>query len=177
MSGVRKLYERFRLLIHEGAKFGTIGIIGVFIYNIVNHVLFNDYHVGPLKSATVAVIVTTIISYVANRYWSFKNRERTTVPRETVMFFLLNGIGLLIQWAVVGFTYYGLDQHGKLSNFVANNIGIVLGTLFRFWSYRKWVWAAPQPAPDGHEELDPVLTPGPGQGGGATQGDEAGRPH
>ena len=174
MSGVRRLYERFRLLIHEGAKFGIIGIIGFLIYNLVNSWLHFGLGVGPITSATVAVIVTTLISYVANRHWSFRHRERTTVPRETVMFFALNGVGLLIQWAVVGLTTYGLGDTSKPANFVANNVGIVLGTLFRFWSYRKWVWAAPRPAPEGHESLDPVLSPGPA---GATTGDEAGKPH
>ena len=185
MSGVRELYERFRLLIHEGAKFGIIGAIGVLVYNLVNGLLHFKLHMGPLTAATVAVIVTTITSYIANRYWSFRHRERTTVPRETVMFFALNGVGLLIQWAVVGLTFYGLGETGKVANVVANNIGIVLGTLFRFWSYRRWVWAAPRPAPQGHEVLEPALAaaknePAP-QVGLATPapptGDEAGKPH
>ncbi|MDA8321814.1 MAG: GtrA family protein [Actinomycetota bacterium] len=153
MSSARRLYERFRQLIHEGAKFGIIGIVGVVIYNLVDNALLS---LGPLKAATVAVIVTTLISYVANRYWSFRHRERTTVPRETVLFFALNGFGLLIQWAVVGFTYYGLGETGKLANFIANNIGIVLGTLFRFWSYRKWVWASKDETGE-HESLEPAL--------------------
>ena len=155
MGSARRLYERFRQLIHEGAKFGIIGIIGVFIYNLVDNALLS---IGPLKAATVAVVVTTIISYVANRYWSFRHRERTTVARETVMFFVLNGIGLLIQQAAVGLAYYGLGQHDRLTYNIANMIGIVLGTLFRFWSYRKWVWAAAVPAPEGHEEIEePML--------------------
>jgi putative flippase GtrA len=79
------------------------------------------------------------------------------------MFFALNGVGLLIQWAVVGLTYYGFDQTGKLANVVANNVGILLGTVFRFWSYRKWVWAAPQPAPAGHEAIEPALARASGQ--------------
>jgi putative flippase GtrA len=140
VSSVRELYERFRLLIHEGAKFGIIGAIGVLVYNLVNGLLHFKLHTGPLTAATVAVIVTTLTSYIANRYWSFRHRERTTVPRETIMFFALNGVGLLIQWALVGFTAYGLGETGKLANLVANNVGIALGTLFRFWSYRKWVW-------------------------------------
>jgi len=178
VSGVRRLYERFRLLIHEGAKFGIIGGIGVIVYNLVNGWLHFSLHRGPLTSATVAVVVTTLISYVANRYWSFRHRERTTVPRETVMFFALNGVGLLIQWAVVGFTYYGLGETGKLANVVANNIGIVLGTAFRFWSYRKWVWAAPQPAPAGHEAIEPALTGASGQVDQApSTADEARKPH
>jgi putative flippase GtrA len=174
VSSVRKLYERFRLLIHEGAKFGVIGIAGVIVYNLVNSYLHVHLKTGPLTAATVAVIVTTITSYIANRYWSFRHRERTTVPRETLMFFVLNGVGLLIQWAVVGFTYYGLGEHSTLSNFIANNVGIVLGTLFRFWSYRKWVWAAPHAAPEGHEELQPVLTTAPAQTQ-TTKPDEAGK--
>ena len=163
MSRVRELYERFRLLIHEGAKFGIIGAIGVVVYNLVNGWLHFHLHAGPLTAATVAVIVTTIVSYVANRYWSFRHRERSTVPRETVWFFALNGVGLLIQWAVVGFTYYGLGDTGKLANLIANNVGIVLGTLFRFWSYRKWVWTARRPAPAGHEAIEPAMTGASGQ--------------
>src|SRR6266704_3169554 len=125
VSGVRRLYERFRLLIHEGAKFGIIGGIGVIVYNLVNGWLHFSLHRGPLTSATVAVVVTTLISYVANRYWSFRHRERTTVPRETVMFFALNGVGLLIQWAVVGFTYYGLGETGEGAKFlIVGLIGI-----------------------------------------------------
>src|SRR5258708_13954206 len=133
---MRRLYERFRVLIHEGAKFGVIGAVGVVVYNLVNGWLHFSLRLGPLTSATIAVIVTTITSYVANRYWSFRHRERTTGPRETVMFFALNGVGLLIQWAGVGFTTYGLGETGKLAHVCAYNIGIALGQSFRFYSYR-----------------------------------------
>jgi len=57
---VRGLYERFRLLIHEGAKFGIIGGIGVIVYNLVNGWLHFTLHLGPLTSATVAVVVVRI---------------------------------------------------------------------------------------------------------------------
>jgi putative flippase GtrA len=181
VSGLRRLYERFRLLIHEGAKFGIIGIIGVVVYNLVNGLLHFKVGTGPLTAATVAVVITTIASYIANRYWSFRHRERTTVPRESLMFFVLNGVGLLIQWALVGFTVYGLGETGKVANLVANNLGIALGTLFRFWSYRKWVWAAPRPAPHGHEALEPALASTQQQADlpemGSPPGDEAGKPH
>jgi len=44
--------------------------------------------------------------------------------------------------ACIGFTYYVLGLTDHLSYNIALAIGIGLGTLFRFWSYRKWVWAA-----------------------------------
>jgi putative flippase GtrA len=154
---VRGLYTRFRQLIHEAAKFGVVGIIGVFITNGCYSLLHNGYGVGPVTSTTVATIVATAFSYVANRYWSFRHRERTGVARETLIFFVLNGVGLLIQDAVVGFNYYILgNQEDKLAGFIALNLGIAVATLFRFWSYRRWVWA---PRPDGGASV--VGQPGP----------------
>ena len=143
MTVVRALYDRFRQIIHEFAKFGVIGVIGLLITNIGYAVFHSKFGMGPVSSATVATIIATCVTYVGNRYWSFKHRERTSVAREGSIFFLLNGIGLLIQDAVVAFSYYILGLSGnKLAEFLALNVGIGLATLFRFWSYRRFVWAA-----------------------------------
>src|SRR5215472_18818641 len=139
---VRALYERFRQIIHEFAKFGVIGVIGLLITNIGYALLHSNFGMGPVTATTVATIVATSVTYVGNRYWSFKHRERTNVAREGIIFFTLNGIGLGIQDAVVAFNYYILSLGGnKLAEFLALNAGIALATLFRFWSYRKFVWA------------------------------------
>ena len=143
MKVVRALYERFRQIIHEFAKFGVIGVIGLLVTNAGYLLLHGKLGMGPVKATTIATIVATCVTYVGNRYWSFKHRERTSVPREGIIFFTLNGIGLLIQDAVVAFNYYILGfAHNKLAEFLALNAGIALATLFRFWSYRKFVWAA-----------------------------------
>jgi putative flippase GtrA len=141
---VRGLYERFRQLIHEAAKFGVVGVVGVLITNFGYVLLHSTFGTGPVTATTIATIVATAVSYVANRYWSFRHRERTSMAREGVIFFVLNGIGLLIQDAVVAFNFYILGYgHNKAAEFIALNVGIAIATLFRFWSYRKWVWAAP----------------------------------
>ena len=133
MTVVRALYERFRQIIHEFAKFGVIGVIGLLITNIGYALLHSKFGMGPVSATTVATIVATAVTYVGNRYWSFKHRERTSVPREGIIFFALNGIGLLIQDGVVAFNYYILDYSGnKLAEFLALNVGIALATVFRF---------------------------------------------
>ena len=143
MTVLRGLYVRFRQIIHEFAKFGIIGVIGLIITNS-GYLLLHSHGVGPVTSTTIATIVATTVAYIGNRYWSFRHRERTSVPREGLIFFVLNGIGLLIQDAVVAFNAYVLHlEHHKLAEFLALNIGIAIATLFRFWSYRKFVWAAP----------------------------------
>lgn len=139
---VRALYDRFRVIIHEFAKFGVIGVGGLLITNIGYAVLHSTLGWGPVKATTLATVVAAIVTYVGNRYWSFKHRERTNVAREGIIFLVLNAIGLGIQDAVVAFNYYILDYKGnKLAEFLALNVGIGLATLFRFWSYRKFVWA------------------------------------
>jgi putative flippase GtrA len=144
---VRGLYLRFRQLIHEAAKFGVVGAVGLFVTNAVYALMHETLGVGIITSTTIATIVATTVTFIGNRYWSFRHRERTGVARETVIFFVLNGIGLLIQDAVVGFNAYVLGyEHNRTAGFLALNCGIALATLFRFWSYRKFVWAAAPPA-------------------------------
>jgi putative flippase GtrA len=155
VSLVRALYGRFRQLIHEFAKFGVIGVIGLFITNGVYDVLYNHLGVGPVKSTTIATIIAAVVTYLGNRYWSFRHRERTGVLRETIVFLVLNGIGLLIQDAAVAVNYYilGLGTN-KAAGFVALNFGIAVATLFRFWSYRRFVWLSP-PAEGGGTAVRP----------------------
>jgi|SRR6266487_2118287 len=172
VDSARRLYERFRVLIHEGAKFGIVGLIGIVVNNLISHWMHYGMGAGPTTAAFIGGAVTTAMSYLGNRYWSFRHRERAGVGRETAMFFVLNGVGLAIQSATVALVTHGLQMNSRVDYAIALNLGIVLGTLFRFWSYRKWVWAEPQAAPAAHEVLEPALAAS-GSGIGAT-GEEAG---
>jgi putative flippase GtrA len=175
VSYVRGLYERFRQLIHEGLKFAIVGMIGVIITDGGANLLRAHYHMGWLSATVISTLVATCFAYVASRYWTFRNRVRTTVRRETVQFFVLNGIGLIIQLVPLAFTTHVLDKTASLPANIALALGIILGTLFRFWSYRKWVWTSAEPAgPPAAESLEElVLTPPPGAA--ASSGDEAGQ--
>ncbi len=123
--------------------FGTVGAIVFVVATVGTNLLHFQAGLGPLISNVIASIVATFVSFAGNRYWTFRHREGSTMAREYVVFFLLNALGLGIQLACIWFTYYRLGLHGKLEYNVALIVGIGLGTLFRFWSYRKWVWLAP----------------------------------
>jgi putative flippase GtrA len=172
------LYERFRHLIHEALKFGFIGGLGFIVTEVGTNVLHFKFNVGPLTSIVIASIVATIVTYLGNRYWTFRHREGSGVGREYVIFFVLNAVGIGIQLAVEGFTYYALNLRDGLPFNIALALGIGLGTLFRFWSYRKWIWRAKVlVSPLGHEQLEPAGAAGlraPGQARG-TSGDDPGR--
>jgi hypothetical protein len=54
----------------------------------------------------------------------------------------------------------GAGLQGKIWYNLANLCGIGLGTLFRFWSYRKWVWRTQEPTDGvpaaGHHPVSPA---------------------
>jgi len=148
---VNTVYRRFQLLIHEGAKFLVIGGIGFVVTIGGADILHFDVGLGKYTSITVATIIATVVTFIGNRYWTFRHREGKGTSHETVMFFVLNGVGLLIQYACIGMIQDVMGLQGKLWYTVANLIGTAIGTLFRFWSYRKWVWHAQPASPEAAE--------------------------
>jgi putative flippase GtrA len=143
----------WHILLKELSAFGVVGLVNL----LVDIGLFNALHfgagVGPLTSKVMSTATATTSAYFMNRHWSFSHRARTGLAREYTMFFLLNGIALVMGLLVLGVTRYGLGLTDKLSINIANLVGIGFGTVFRFWSYKRWVFpsqprtvAAEQPA-------------------------------
>jgi putative flippase GtrA len=145
VRSIHALYERFRQLVHEAAKFGIVGGTATLLTLGGADALHLGLGVDGFTSLAVATLVATVFSYLANRFWTFRHRESAAgTPRETTIFFVLNAIGLLIQECFIWAARYGLGLKGGLWYNAALIVGIGFGTLFRFWSYRKWVWVAPQ---------------------------------
>ena len=137
MSSIRTLYMRFRQLIHEGFKFLVIGAVGfILTFGVANAL----HPIGKYKAITVATILATVITYLGNRYWTFAHRQGKGTTRDSIMFFVLNGVGLLIYYACIGVIDLAGLGHSVAWYNVALVVGTGLGTLFRFWSYRKWIW-------------------------------------
>ncbi len=145
VSLVSSLYARFRLLASELGKFGVVGLLAFVVTDAGTNLLHFRAGQGPLTANVIATVVAMAVSYAGNRYWTFRDRQRSGVRREGILFFLLNAVGLAIQLACLGFAAYLLGLHGKLSYNVALVAGILLATLFRYWSYRTWVWRAQPP--------------------------------
>lgn len=130
----------------ELAKFGAIGAISYVIdVGIFNGLRFASdeglLHDKPLTAKAISVAVATTFAYFGNRFWTFKHRARTSFRREYVLFFALNGVAMAIALFCLWMSHYVLNYTTPLAdNISANVIGLVLGTVFRFWGYRKWVF-------------------------------------
>ena len=142
----------------EVAKFGTVGavafVIDVGLFNVLRAGVLSD---SPLTAKTISVIVATTFAFIANRNWTYGDRARTGYGRETVLFFATNAAALLISWGCLAFTHYLLGLDSQLADNISGNIiAVGLGTLFRFWVYRTWVF--PSDVPVAAPESDPAPT-------------------
>ena len=147
MQLLRRAYDRFASLLHEVAKFGTVGAAAFVIDFGTTNLARYGLHLGPLTSKVIATVVAATFAYLANRYWTWRDREQSGLAREYFLFFILNGIGLLISLLVIGFVEYTLKLTDPVSYNTSIIIGTILGTLFRFWSYKRWVFLAPEAPP------------------------------
>jgi len=143
-TGLRhRLEARVRGVFSELSKFGTVGaisfVVDLTVFNTVLLVLDK-----PLTAKIISTLFSATNAFLLNRAWSFKHRQRTSMRREYGLFFLLNVIGLSIALLCLFTSHYVLGFESRLAdNIAANGVGLVLGTAFRFWSYRRFVWAAP----------------------------------
>ena len=147
MPLVRLLPERWQKFIHEALKFGLVGGINTAInYAVFNALALTIFVDGQLKATVIATVVATITSYLMNRHWTYRDRPKSAMQREYALFFLFNGVGLLIELGVLAAAKYGLGMTSLLALNVAKTGGVVLATLFRFWSYRTFVFQPAAPA-------------------------------
>ena len=155
MNLFHDVYARFRVLIHEVAKFGVVGALA-FALTVV---LFNLFHSGAgmdaILATTLANALATVFAFVGNKFWAFRHRKGSHWRRETTLFFVFNGIGILITDGVVAAVQHGLGRTDNLSLNVANIIGVGLATLFRLYCYRRWVFLYAEKEAPAAEQLEP----------------------
>jgi len=143
---VRRIYATFQTLIHEIAKFGVIGAIAYVFTVAVSNALHLGLKIGPLTSLGVAMILAATMSYFANRHWTWRHKERTGLRRELPLFLGLSIVGFVLTEIPVAFSEYVLHLHSALAyNISGNLIGTGLGTIWRFWSFKRWVFLEPEP--------------------------------
>jgi putative flippase GtrA len=168
-TGLRsRLWGRGRALIRELGKFGTVGgisfAIDVAIFNVL---LQADYE--TLIAKTISTVIATTVAFAGNRFWTWRDRAHTHMARQYTMFFVLNAIGLGIGLACLAISHYGLGQLSPVfqtqlaDNISGQLVGTAAGSLFRFWSYRRFVFPAATPpgTPSRQEHRAAGVTPPP----------------
>ncbi|WP_217208696.1 GtrA family protein [Streptomyces sp. AC550_RSS872] len=138
-SAVRQRFDR---LVREVAKFGAVGgaglLVNLLVFNLVRHV--TDLQV--VRASVIATVVAIIFNYLGFRYFTYRDRDKSRRTKELGLFLLFSVVGLVIENGVLYAATYGFGWDTPLQSNVFKFLGIGVATLFRFWSYRTWVFRA-----------------------------------
>jgi len=155
-TGLREhLRSSWRILLKEVTAFGVVGAVG-FVIDLSLFALLAPH--GALKAKLVSTLTATTFNYFGNRHWSFSHRARSTIGRETSFFFGINAIALVFSVLVIALFVYPLGyDHDSALVFVVNILTIGMGTIFRFWAYKRFVFLHPDKVHSPDADLDVEL--------------------
>lgn len=149
------LRSSWRVLAKEVAAFGVIGAAAF----VIDFGLFTWLapH-GALKANCISTLVSTAFAYFGNRHWSFSHRARTSIGRETSFFFGINLVALIFSELMIALFVYGFDyDHDSGVVLFVKLVTIGIGTLFRFWAYKRFVFLHPDRVGNDDADLDVEL--------------------
>lgn len=129
-----RLVEIVRFCLVGGANW----VVDLMVFNLL---LFTFFSSQVLIAKTIAGIVAATFSWLVNRNWTFETRATTRPFKELVTFWLVNLAGLLPPLLCLWISHYVLGLTSVLAdNISANLIGLILGTILRYFGYRQLVF-------------------------------------
>jgi putative flippase GtrA len=138
------LRKLFRLRTELGKFFG-VGLMAYLVavggFNLLVHLDSAPLKSKPLTASILSGALSILVAYFGNRHWTWKERQRSGASREITLFFIINLISLSFNVICLAISRYILGFDSAVAdNISANIIGVGIGTLFRFWSYRTIVF-------------------------------------
>jgi putative flippase GtrA len=162
-STYRSITDRIRQEVRELGKFGVIGAIAWIVDTLVFNASLSWLDGAWAPAAVISTTVSATVAFIGNRFWTWRHRARSSLRREYLLYAIFNVIGLLISLTCLFLSHKVLGEwwpgvfHTRLADNIAKQgFGLLLGTAFRFWSYRRYVFVAiepprvapPEPQPD-----------------------------
>ncbi|MDR3201858.1 MAG: GtrA family protein [Bifidobacteriaceae bacterium] len=135
----------------ELARFGAVGAIAYVVdaggYNLLVFGPGQPFAAHPVTAKVLTGVVSTLVAWVGSRYWTFAGKRSDAIGREFAFFILVNVIGVAIAAGCLWVSRWVLDFHTAFADNVAGNfIGVGLGSIFRYISYRYVVFTGDGPA-------------------------------
>ncbi len=162
VTSLRQLVVR---LLPELTRFGLVGLMGLLVdvggFNLLRFAGGEGpLYEQPLTAKVLSTAAATVVSWLGNRYWTYRHSRRSAVHQEFVLFVVACTIGLGVSVACLAISHYVLGFTSPLAdNIAANVIGLVLATTFRFWAYRTHVFSEHQQAAAESDDYATASTP------------------
>lgn len=150
--------RRLQHLTGEAVKFSAVNVvatvIALVIFNALVHGIKGVYdgplHARPLSTYVLANTVGMVVSYVGTRRYAFKHRPPIGPGEGALNYALVNYASFVIPISCLWVNRNVLGWDNALADNISGNIiGAVLGMVFRFWAFRRFVFAAAKPVTSG----------------------------
>ena len=148
------------------AKVGIIGVVNTVVSLVLLKVFLlltggaaersDGFDMRVFIATAAAFILTTALSYVLNRRWTFALDDATGDTMETSKFFLINGVALALTQVIVqaaNFIWGPLSDRGVMIAYIAA-AGLII--LPKFAGYRDVVFKKAVGESRAAQESDPV---------------------
>jgi putative flippase GtrA len=174
---------RLRRLGDEGARFAAVNVaatlVALTLFNLLTHgihgIFSGPLNDRPLSSYVLSNTIGMLISFYGSRSYVFRHRRPAGPGGGFVNYAIVNLASFSIPVACLWFSRNVLEWESIVADNVAGNVvGALLGTVFRFWAFRRFVFKRPTHLWPGHDEtgrhapgmhvwmgsVDPELVPG-----------------
>ena len=162
---------RLRSLSGEVARFSAVNVgatvVAVFLFNAIVHGIrgwfdgpLNDH---PITAYVLANSVGMFVSYYGARHYAFRHRHAAGPGAGLARYVAINLASFVIPVTCLWVTRHLLHWDSIYADNISGNVvGALLGNVFRFWAFRRFVFPTLPTAPRSFWET-PSTHPSPGE--------------
>ncbi len=149
LARVPQPFRALALRHHELIKFAIVGgTTMIFDLAIFYSLSLTILETKPVIAKVISGVLATIVSYILNREWAFKNRGGRETHHEAFLFFAISGVGVVLQAAplFVANNLFDIRSSVDVTKLVIIDfiLGYIIGNLlqmaFRFWALRRFAF-------------------------------------
>lgn len=121
-------------IVKRALRFGTTGVMLTFLHAAIATGLIEGIALNPVPANIIAFILSTLVSYLVNTYWSFSQKPGAG---SLARFGVVAVCGLSVTTCVSGFAeWLGLPYWIGIMGVVVT-VPLVTFPLHAFWTYRR----------------------------------------
>ncbi|MFJ8540499.1 GtrA family protein [Streptomyces sp. NPDC093586] len=143
----RRIPSWVRNVWREVAAFGLVGAAAFVVETAsFNFLIFGSpdrtgpLHSTPVAASAVATLLAMVVSWLGNRYWTYRDRRGPIDPREVAWFLGVNLAGMAVTAVPVYVAHELFGLSSPWSDNAARLVGWAAATLMRFAVYRTLVF-------------------------------------
>lgn len=123
------------------SKFGTIGLTAALADIAIFNLLVGLLGTPPVQGKIISGVVSTLLAWAGNRYWTFRDQRRERKIYEIIEYFIVAVGGIIITLICLWLSHYVLGFTSLIADNISGNVvGLALATGFRFYGNQYWVF-------------------------------------